>query len=200
MPLNRAQIAWPNFNPGYYPINSSVNPVGGGPPYVIDQNAGRPGRQYQWSFGLQREIVPNLLVEASYVGNRAIWLTFASLVNYNYLSNDRLAGFGLNLNNPADLTILNAQIGSAAAGRFQNKLPFPAFPSTATVAQSLRPFPQFSSGLAALWAPLGNTWYDSLADQSDETLVPWIGFHVRVHMGEGTGHDQQNDHRCARPG
>src|SRR5207253_9620370 len=68
VPLTRAQIAWPNFNPGYYPINASVNPVGGGPPYVIDPNAGRPGRQYQWSIGLQREIVPNLAVEASYVG------------------------------------------------------------------------------------------------------------------------------------
>src|SRR5262249_16025914 len=147
---------------GYYPINSTVNPVGGGPPYVVDKNAGRPGRQYQWSLGLQREIVPDLLVEASYVGNRAIWLTFASLVNYNYLSNARLASFGLRLNNAADLTILNAQIGSARARRFQNRLPFPTFPLNASVAQSLRPFPQFNSGLAALWAPMGNTWYDSL--------------------------------------
>jgi hypothetical protein len=176
MPLSRGQIAWPNFNPGYYPVNSSVNPIGGGPPYVVDKNAGRPGRQYQWSFGLQREIVPNLLVEASYVGNRAIWLTFASLVNYNYLSKERLASFGLSLSNPADLTILNAQIGSAAAGRFQNKLPFATFPSTATVAQSLRPFPQFSSGLASLWAPMGNTWYDSLQIKATKRMSHGLDF------------------------
>jgi len=73
-----------------------------------------------------------------------------------------LNSYGLSLKNPADLTILNATLGSTAAGRFQNKVPFPGFPLTATVAQSLRPFPQFSSGLAPLWAPLGNTWYDSL--------------------------------------
>jgi hypothetical protein len=30
------------------------------------------------------------------------------------------------------------------------------------VAQALRPYPQFSTGVAALWAPLGTTWYDSL--------------------------------------
>src|SRR6185369_13425556 len=62
--------------------------------------------------------------------------------------------------NPADLAILNATITTANAGRFQNKLPFPGF--TGTVAQSLRPFPQFNGGLTPLWAPLGNAWYDSL--------------------------------------
>jgi len=41
------------------------------------------------------------------------------------------------------------------------KAPFAGFPSTLTLAQSLRPFPQFSS-ITALWAPDGNTWYDSL--------------------------------------
>jgi hypothetical protein len=162
LPLTRAQIAWPNFNPGYYPINPTVNPIGGGPPYVVDKNAGRPGRQYQWSVGLQREIIPNLLVEASYVGNRAIWLTYTGLVNYNYLSRERLASFGLSLANATDRTILSSPINSVNAGRFQNRLPYPGFPPTATVAQSLRPFPQFNSQLAPLWSPLGNTWYDSL--------------------------------------
>jgi hypothetical protein len=162
VPLTPAQIAWPNFNPGYYPVNSVVNAVGGGPPFVVDPNAGRPGRQYQWSIGLQREVVKNLAVDASYVGNRAIWLTNSSQVNYNYLSTPLLASYGLSLNNPADVTILSATLSSAAAGRFQNKVPFPGFPLSATVAQSLRPFPQFNSGLAPLWAPLGNTWYDSL--------------------------------------
>ena len=59
------------------------------------------------------------------------------LVNYNYLSTDFLNHYGLNLNNPADLATLLAPIGSAAAGRFQNQLPFAGFPLTATVAQSL---------------------------------------------------------------
>jgi hypothetical protein len=176
VPLTRAQIAWPNFSPGYYPINSAVSPIGGGPPNVIDPNAGRPGRQYQWSFGLQREIAPNLLVEASYIGNRAIWLTYANLVNYNYLSKERLASFGLNLDSAADRAILNAPINSPAAGRFQNKFPFPGFLPTATVAQALRPFPQFNSGLAALWSPLGNTWYDSLQIKATKRFSHGLDF------------------------
>ena len=64
--------------------------VGTGPGSVVDQNSGRPGRQYQWSIGLQREITKDLVVEASYVANRQIWLTTANLVNYNFISQDRL--------------------------------------------------------------------------------------------------------------
>jgi len=60
---------WPSFDPGKYPLVS--NPAGlAGPPVVVDQNAGRPARQSMWSIGLQREISKNLVVEASYVGNR----------------------------------------------------------------------------------------------------------------------------------
>jgi hypothetical protein len=38
------------------------------------------------------------------------------------------------------------------------------------VAQSLRPFPQFNSGLASIWAPLGDTWYDSLQVKATKQL------------------------------
>lgn len=169
-PLTAQQIAWPNFSPGYYPLVGAGSAlVGAGPPVVVDQNAGRPARNYQWSIGLQRQINPNLVVEAAYVGTRGIWWPFsgptsnpANLVNYNYLSPQLLSTYGLNLNNPANLALLSAQIGSAAAGPFQDKIPYTGFPLTATVAQSLRPFPQFNSGLAATWAPLGDTWYNSL--------------------------------------
>jgi hypothetical protein len=67
-------------------------------------------------------------------------------------------------------------VNSAAAGRFQNKLPYAGFPATATVAQSLRPFPQFASGLTALWAPLGNTWYDSLQVKVTKRLSQGLDF------------------------
>src|SRR5262249_20883714 len=59
-------------------------------------------------------------------------------------------------------TLLTSQIGSAtAAQRNFNKLPYPGFPTGQTVAQSLRPFPQFGT-LGSRWSPLGNNWYDSL--------------------------------------
>ncbi len=45
-------------------------------PFItIDTGTGRPPRIFQWSVGLQREIMPNLIIEASYVGNRGAWFT-----------------------------------------------------------------------------------------------------------------------------
>jgi hypothetical protein len=41
-------------------------------------------------------------------------------------------------------------------------VPYAGYPTSQTVAQSLRPFPQFSGGITPMWAPLGNSWYDSL--------------------------------------
>ncbi len=160
-PLTAAQVAWPNFSTGFYPIGGVVPSPG---PQYYDPNAGRPARQYQWSLSVQREVAPNLVVQASYIGNRGIWwptYVGSPLTNYNYLSNSILAANGLNLNNPADLAILLAPIGSAGAKQFQNKLPFANFPLTATVAQSLRPYPQFTT-IALVNAPLGDSWYNSL--------------------------------------
>ena len=159
--LTAAQIAWPNFSPDFYPLGGVM--PGPGPQYY-DQNAGRPARQYQWSFSVQREVARDLVVQASYIGNRGIWWpTYAGqpLTNYNFLSTSILSQYGLNLNNPADLATLLAPIGSASAGRFQNRLPFAGFPLTATVAQSLRPLPQFTT-IGLINPPLGGTWYNSL--------------------------------------
>ncbi len=137
-PLTQAQIAWPNYSSGYYPIAGVLPGTG---PQSYDLNAGRPARQYQWSLSVQREVARNLVVQAAYIGNRGIWWPAylgSALTNPNYLSTDVLNHYGLSLNNTADLATLLAPIGSAAAGRFQNKIPFAGFPLTATVAQALR--------------------------------------------------------------
>ncbi|HEY6340033.1 MAG TPA: TonB-dependent receptor [Bryobacteraceae bacterium] len=163
-PITPAQIAWPNLSSSYYPIGGIV--PGTGPQYY-DPNGGRPARQYQYSFGIEREVIRDLAVEVSYVGNMGIWWPtsttgLTNLVNYNYLSNSLLSQYSLSLNNPANLAILLAPVGSAAAGPFQNHIPFTGFPLTATVAQSLRPFPQFNAGLNPLSPPLGDSMYNGL--------------------------------------
>jgi len=154
-------LPWPNLSAGSFP-NPNFPQFLNGMTSVVDQNAGRPARQTQWNVGFQREIIKDLLVDVAYVGNRGAWWLSSILDNYNALTPQILAANGIDLSNPTDRGWLTAQIGSSAAGPFQNKLPYAGFPLTSTVAQSLRPFPQFSSGLAPLWAPQGRTWYDSL--------------------------------------
>jgi hypothetical protein len=162
VPLTQAQIAYPNFSASYFPITAVPGTPGPPTTYLIDPNAGRPSRSYQWSIGVQREVIRDWVVELSYVGNRGIWWPTSTPVNYNALTPQGLAAVGLDITTKVARDILNAQIGTPAAGPFQNKLPYANFPLTATVAQSLRPFPQFTTAPTALWAPLGDTWYNSL--------------------------------------
>src|SRR6185369_4542078 len=120
-------------------------------------------KSYQWSFGVQREFGRGLVVDAAYVGNRGAWLPSSGVVNYNALSPQTLLNvYGLDITTLAARNILAAQVGSSAAGPFQGKLPYAGFPLTSTVAQSLRPFPQFTNAPTPLWAPLGANWYNSL--------------------------------------
>jgi hypothetical protein len=152
-----SQYQWPNFDPGQFPKGTSLT----SPNVFYDQNAGRPARQYQWSAGLQREIFRDLVVEASYVANRGVWWNSPGLININALTPQILASYGLNINSAADRTILSSNLNSAGAGKFQNQVPYAGFPTGQTVAQSLRPYPQFGN-LTTWWSPLGKTWYDSL--------------------------------------
>ena len=104
---------------------------------------------------------PNLVVDVAYVGNRGAWWLSSTLDNYNALTPQLLAANGLDINNSADRAILRATIGSTAAGRFRISS-LRRIPVTATVAQALRPYPQFERPGRLLWAPEGRTWYDSL--------------------------------------
>ena len=162
VPLTFNQIAYPNFNASHFPVVAFAGTPGTAPTYWIDPNGGRPSRSYQWSVGVQREIVRNLVVDLAYVGNRGMWWPSTTAVNYNGITPQALLAHGLDITQASARAILAAPIGSAAAGPFQNKLPYAGFPLTATVAQSLRPYPQFTNAPSPLWAPLGDNWYDSL--------------------------------------
>ncbi len=155
-----ADIKWPNFSPDYFPIRG-VSP-GAANGNVFDQNAGRPARQIQFSIGLQREILRDLVIEASYVGNTGVWWPSGALVNYNAIQFSTLAARGININSVTDAALLRSSMATAAVSNRGFRIPFTGFPTAATLAQALRPFPQYSSGLAAVAAPLANTWYNSL--------------------------------------
>lgn len=103
----------------------------------------------------------NLAVEAAFVGNRGVWEEANALNNLNALTPQRIASFGLNVTNAADNTLLNSRLDSALAQSRGFKAPYAGFPLSATVAQSLRLFPQFST-IPVYWSPLGNSWYDGL--------------------------------------
>ena len=158
LPYNVSQIFSVNYDPGIRPQAGQIN----GPPGIEDRNAGRPPRINQWNIAVQRELTANMALEAAYVGNHGVWLQQGGSWDMNTLTPQRIAQAGLNINNAADRSLLTSPLNSAlAASRGFNTPPYPGFPMTLTVAQALRPFPQFG-GEGITWAPRGDTWYDAL--------------------------------------
>jgi hypothetical protein len=158
LPYSASDIFAVNYNPGIRPQAGQIN----NPPAFMDRNAGRPPRINQWNIAVQRELSRNIAVEAAYVGNHGVWLQQGGSWDMNTLTPARIAQAGLNINSAADRTLLTSPLNSALAiSRGFSTPPYAAFPTTLTVAQSLRPYPQFGS-LGVTWAPRGDNWYDAL--------------------------------------
>jgi hypothetical protein len=167
---------FPNLSPN---AGQGVGAVVGAPAF-LDRNSDRPARQVQWSVSIQREVSRNLVVEASYVGNRGTWWPAAGLTALNALSPSDLAKYGFTVGNTADSALLTQPIQSLTATQLSTLaargvvLPYSNFPLNQTVRQSLFPYPQYSviagAGISPTNAPLGNTWYDALQIQVTKRL------------------------------
>ena len=152
---------WPDFRAGVLPLLATGNqalPAGVG---LLDSSVGRPPRQNQWSIGLEREITGNLVIEASYVANRGVWWPTNLLQDLNAVTPAMLAARGIDINSTTDQALLTSPLSSAAAAARGFRVPYVGFSAANTVAQSLRPFPQFNN-IPVIGAPQGKTWYDSL--------------------------------------
>jgi hypothetical protein len=150
------------FDPGVAPLAGGLAASPAWGPQWMDPQAGRPSRINQWNIAVQRQLTRDMSIEVAYVGNRGVWEEGRGLVRLNGISPARLKDLGLDLTNAPTRTLLTSQIGSTAAANAGYKLPYKGYPTNATVAQTLRPFPQFNDNLAAWFSPLGNNWYDSM--------------------------------------
>jgi Carboxypeptidase regulatory-like domain/TonB dependent receptor-like, beta-barrel len=131
-------------------------------PATVDPNGGRPPRINQWNVSLQREVTKDLVLEASYLGNRGAWLqSGGNLISYNAINPSVYQKLGLDITNATTRTLLTSSITSPLAVAAGFTKPYANFPDTGTVIQSLRPFPQYN-GIGSLWAPLGASWYNAL--------------------------------------
>jgi hypothetical protein len=167
------KITWPNTDPGQVPLPGTI----AAPAQQIDQNAGRPARSLQYSISLQREISKDLVIEASWVGNRGVWWNSTYLICPNCNQPGELGKWGLDITKAADRTLLGSTVNSTlAAQRGFTGLPYAGFPTTATLAQALRPFPQFSSITNMKWVPTGKNWYDALQIQGTKRFSHGLDF------------------------
>jgi hypothetical protein len=158
IPYSPAALTATDFDPGFWPNPGQTN----SPPAFTYYNADRPPRFVQTTIGVEREITQDLSVNASFIDNRGVWLESDGLRNINQLPIAKIAADGLNVTNAADLALLTGTLANAMANpAYHFTLPYSSFNPSNSLAQSLRPFPQFGT-VNDQYERDGNTWYDAL--------------------------------------
>lgn len=132
------------------------------------------GRVQQWQFGIQRTI-KGVLLDASYVGTVGHGLPNSQAMN-QLPSSDLALG-----------DLLRQSISAPAVVAAGYQLPYAGF--TGTLAQALRPFPQYQ-GVTEVAQPIGNTNYQALLFKVEKRFSNGLQF-----MGAYTRSKAFNDIR-----
>jgi Carboxypeptidase regulatory-like domain len=110
----------------------------------------------RWTFGVQRTIAKDLMVEAGYVGNKAIHLGVDRNINATpnrYLSTSPFR-------DQATINALTATVPNPFYGLN------PVYPKTIAVSDLLRPYPEF--GDITETQPIGYSWYHALQIRAEK--------------------------------
>lgn len=117
-----------------------------------DPTADRNPYSQNWNFNVERQIIPNLVVDVGYVGSKGTRLP--ARIDINQLNPEYLT--------TVSNSLLNSNITSPAVVAAGYTPPYPGF--NGTLAQALRPFPQFENMQAGGRGSdtTGNSTYHSL--------------------------------------
>jgi hypothetical protein len=151
-------LNWDNGFPTNFPQPPQFTPqiANGSAVNMIGRNDGRVPYVQNWSFGVQRELPSQIVLETVYAGNKGTRLG-NGLISLNEL-------------NPSYLSLgslLTQSVTSAAAVAAGIRVPYAGF--SGSVAQALRPFPQYQ-GISDASDPSGNSTYESLQVSAQKRL------------------------------
>jgi hypothetical protein len=154
--------SWDVPYPGYAPLGVTPGCANGQTVSFYDPNGSRAPYIQSWNAGIERQLPSGILLAVTYVGNHGI----------------RLAGGLENLDqlNPKYLSLgstLSADINSSAAQAAGIALPYPGF--SGSVAQALRPYPQFS-GINSLTQETSKSSYNALQVRVQKNFTNGLGF------------------------
>jgi hypothetical protein len=116
-------------------------------PYYNGKAASTPSDELTYAFNLERQMTANSVLEVGYVGTLAAKIQ-SNILAFNQLNVAKLPA-SLNPYTASGRTLLNSTVGQTAANAAGITPPWSGFNTLwgtgATVAQSLRPFPQYSA-------------------------------------------------------
>jgi hypothetical protein len=138
-----------------------------------DPNFGGKAPYYEdWSFNIQHSFTPDLVLSVAYTGTDGHWLPGAGVAGpmTNQIPIQYLALGSLLSKTLSSTTLAQTQ---AMFPNIQN--PFPNF--TGTIAQALKPFPQYN-GISDPWLDVGNSTYNALQVSLNKRLSHNLTFMV----------------------
>ena len=141
----------PSLNAGFVVGRGS----GGGVTYGDPEIGGRPPRYQNWNAGVQFALATKLTVSATYAGSVGDFLGGSGRGFYANQLDPKYLALGNLLTQPANA----ANIAAAQAIVQGVALPYPNF--SGTIAQMLRPFPQYS-GVTDVYGNVANSRYHSM--------------------------------------
>ncbi|MBC7927621.1 MAG: TonB-dependent receptor [Bryobacteraceae bacterium] len=147
--LTPARLLSAGLPPLQNAVNVSPDAANGLSATYYEQSSAAMPRSQNWSFTIQHQLSESLSAEASYVGLHATRQRAEQLTNVNQVD-PKFLSLG---------SLLTRQANSAEAIAAGIALPYPAF--RGTVAQALRPFPQYQT-LTSDAAKIGMASYHAL--------------------------------------
>ncbi len=153
--------------------------VSGGTLTYAEPNS-QPPRYQNWNLSIQRSLTSSLVLTAAYVGSNGKQLAGAGRGSWSNQIDPRYLVLGnlLNANaTPANVTAAAAIVPGVA-------LPFPTF--TGTIAQMLRPFPQYG-GISDPYGNVGQTNYHAMQASLQQRLSSGLTFNVNYTYSKAIG-------------
>jgi hypothetical protein len=144
-----AAFNWDSGFPSGFNSSPTIDPTvanGSSTAFIGATNA-HPAQVQMLNFSIQRELPGNMLLEGAYIGNLSHHISSNGLEQINQLNYAKYGSLG---------PLLGQLVGSPAANAAGITAPFPGF--VGTVAQALRPYPQYQ-GINGITSMIGNSTY-----------------------------------------
>jgi hypothetical protein len=159
---------------------TGFNGLGAGGTLTYAEPNSQPPRYQNWNLSIQRSLTSSLVLTAAYVGSNGKQLAGAGRGSWSNQIDPRYLVLGTLLNQNAT----PAFVAAAAAIVPGIALPFPTF--TGTIAQMLRPFPQYG-GISDPYGNVGQTNYHALQASLQQRLSQGLTFNVNYTFSKSLG-------------
>lgn len=180
-------LYWDNGIPTYArgPIYSETyqtgfNGTGSGGAVTYGDPNSQPPRYQNWNLSVQRSLTNSLVVTAAYVGSNGKFLRGGGRGIYS----NQLDPKYLVLGNLLNANATPANIAAAQAIVPGVNLPFPTF--VGTIAQALRPFPQYNS-VTDVYGDVGQSNYNALQVSLQQRLAHGLTFNANYTFSKALG-------------